>query len=160
MIDPKQNDPMKYETILLDKLKFAAQGVISRYMAEDPPVLEAAMEHITGNLMLRLQKEILGETVGRQTHTITQYHPANWWQMWKDEHSKWWWVRKFLKRVDLIPHHTTIRWDQIATFPESKIKTPPEQRGPVMIAFNKLTYKSAYRSDPGAFSGYQEEWDA
>ena len=128
-------DNVKYEEVLLEKLRVASMTAVNRLMLEDFSV-DVMADILTDQLAVRLEKEVLGETLGRQTYTITQYHPRSWWQMFKDEHMPSWFIRKF--PIKLTPHETTIRWTDIATFPFSSIKCPPDARGVAVVAYRDV----------------------
>lgn len=94
------------------------------------------MQHVADGLVVRLRAEVLGETVRRNEHVVRTWHPASWWQHWKQEHAPKWWLRRWPVRQ--VPTETVVRFSEIATFPYSKIKTPENMRGPVVVPYYRV----------------------
>lgn len=97
------DDPAPFaqaESIILEKLRFAAAARLSPYVAHnlDVEFINSFAEH----LVIRLSSAVLAKqippVVAMDYREVEWFVPASWWQHWKADHEDAWYARAFVRR--------------------------------------------------------------
>lgn len=130
------------ETVRLDRIKVAAQTVLSPSVASSLS-MEQVQDDVWGSLIYRLKGYVLAETLPpafeTAKHTVDFKRPASWWQAWKDEHRGAWYARWLVRRrpprwvEEPVEVTLTVDLQRYRTYPEATYQLPPEFGRPVLV---------------------------
>jgi hypothetical protein len=133
MRDPARPFSARLETVIVDRLKVAAQGTLPPSVAQSVNV-HAAVDRFTQGLVFQLSAYVLAQHLDSHTvtrdRTVTFDVPATWFQHWK-QHAALrdplarWLVRRWPVRTRTLTERVelTATWDRYAAFPEATIIT-------------------------------------
>jgi hypothetical protein len=77
-------------TRTLELIRFALQQRISRSSIRDAVFFDVALEHISGDIVIRLERSVVSEQAGRTSVSFESSHaePLTWWDHFKAEHPR------------------------------------------------------------------------
>lgn len=116
---------------MLERMRFAAMQTFPQRVFE-ATIDRSFMEFASASIVARLTTEILGERTGAGEHVVAFDYPATWWEHLKRDHLPSWFTRR--RPVRYRTYRKVVKWTQMATFPHSPIRTPPDARGPIVVA--------------------------
>lgn len=122
------------DTVTLDRLKFGVRRVID----EDHLLLNADVEVIAGytgrRLAVALKKDILAEKLPPASVTahkrveFSRTFPADWWQLWKNQHAPSWfrrrWPVRWTTETEVRDVEVTVDLQKYRTYPEATYALP------------------------------------
>lgn len=127
---------MPFKEIVLERIRFMlAQRVTAGYMERIK--VDVDMDWLLGDMVIRFEKELLGEIVGTQEHTVMVDVPSSWWQHLKEDHFPQWYVRRWP-----VLHKTrrvVIDLTTIGAFSDEMFQTPEKYRGKIVLPVYRVT---------------------
>lgn len=107
------------EQIVLAWETWVETRIVSNEMLNDVG-LTVLPDFVFPQMMLRLEKRILTQTLEDDTHTIRLAVPATWWDHWKQDHGRKWLGPLFMRRWPprMIDRVGTVDVTHLLTFPE------------------------------------------
>jgi hypothetical protein len=149
--DPNPDPAVELERVVLERLKIAAAASVTREVLAGAGVRVVA-DHLTQQLMVKLESYVLAEHLADTTDTRTVQVPATALDHLKRDHPHafaWWQRWVWLARPPRMAAITlTTTWTDRAAYPHARLALPPHPKlGPVVLWRTALSHLEDTRWD-------------
>lgn len=94
-------------------------------------IVEDALCATLDELCVRLETEMLCQSLDRKQRTVTFSVPATWWQHLRQAMFPEWWLRRYPVRLRLLSE--TVRYEILDSYPRANIAVPELGRAARMV---------------------------
>ncbi len=134
-------DAAHYREVVLDRVKVASRGHITREALADRAEVSLMLDMVTDSLIVNLESFVLGHDRKTVRWQLVEYRPASWWEYLKRRHAPRWFLDRY--PVKHQRHERTLSLPLRSLYPEAPA---PPGLGPVVF----------HTMDPPAFSMEQQ----
>ena len=125
----------QFETVLLDRVRVGVRTHIDMGFVRDNTSVDAAADHLTGQMVFELRSCVLAEKLPPEEITRSEEVPASWWQHFKADHGRRLWLRWLVRRrpVRTETLSLTVFLRRYWAYPEARSLPVDRFGGPVRI---------------------------